>query len=415
MYSLSNLNKVLCNHESTKAGKFKVLAEFFNNAHDDEKELFRLYLDKTSASNIGPSTVERAIEIQHCTGPTTFTPLDVYKKFESGEVSGSNAVVLLAAILSTLPTSEMIAFQMVLLKTPCGFSYKTVNDYYMSRHGKNFVDCFQVQLSNKYLIGKNYNCDRFIASPKMDGLRCYFKAEDLTMYTRNNLVHKPLAEIQQICTALVQKFNLSLLDGELYTHNVKFEALSGLIRSEKAGSVMKQDIRYIIFAALPVGDLSGFTTLRMTMLMHDIKAWLTMIDTQRVSIVYTTVIDNNFQSIKTATESFVELGYEGIMLRSYVTPYDFKRSNCLLKYKLFIESDFTIIDFKEGAGKYEGMLGSIVVKEGNIQADVGSGFTDEERSFIWSIRTQLVGKRIEVKYQGLTDKSLRFPTFSKFK
>ena len=75
----------------------------------------------------------------------------------------------------------------------------------------------------------------------------------------------------------------------------------------------------------------------------------------------------------------------------------------------------------EGNGKYQGMLGKFICEgkvEGHfIKTEVGSGFNDEQRSEFWKEKKSLIGKKIECKYQNLTDdnSSLRFPIFLKFK
>jgi DNA ligase 1 len=80
-----------------------------------------------------------------------------------------------------------------------------------------------------------------------------------------------------------------------------------------------------------------------------------------------------------------------------------------------------IIDAIEGKGKYKGMLGAFLCRGKitgyNIEAEVGSGFNDEQRVEFWKKRKQMIGTKIEVKYQGLTDDgtSLRFPIFRKTK
>jgi hypothetical protein len=67
------------------------------------------------------------------------------------------------------------------------------------------------------------------------------------------------------------------------------------------------------------------------------------------------------------------------------------------------------------------MLGAFLCRgkvEGhNVETECGSGFNDEQRQEFWKNRKKMIGTKIEVKYQGLSDdkSSLRFPIFRKTK
>ncbi len=104
----------------------------------------------------------------------------------------------------------------------------------------------------------------------------------------------------------------------------------------------------------------------------------------------------------------VNLGLEGIMLKTWDFEYQTKRSNSWCKVKFFHSEDLPVIGKVEGTGKYRGKLGALIVKRGDIQVEVGSGFTDAERLEFWNELPACV----EVKYQDvLPSGSLRFPVF----
>lgn len=104
----------------------------------------------------------------------------------------------------------------------------------------------------------------------------------------------------------------------------------------------------------------------------------------------------------------VDLGLEGIMLKTWDHVYESKRSNNWCKIKFFHSEDLQVVDKIEGTGKHAGRLGALVVQRGDVQVEVGSGFTDAEREEFWIEAP----KCIEVKYQdALPSGSLRFPIF----
>lgn len=106
----------------------------------------------------------------------------------------------------------------------------------------------------------------------------------------------------------------------------------------------------------------------------------------------------------------VELGLEGIMLKTWTHEYQHKRSWDWCKVKPQYSEDLKVVDKFAGTGKYKESLGGLVVERAGKLVKVGSGFSDEQRRIFW----QNPPKMIEVEYQEVTDKgSLRFPRFKR--
>jgi DNA ligase-1 len=102
-------------------------------------------------------------------------------------------------------------------------------------------------------------------------------------------------------------------------------------------------------------------------------------------------------------------------------PYEFKRTNGLLKVKKMQTMDLEIIGFEEGEGRLAGKLGAVLVryKNGNV-VKVGSGFSDDLRVTIWVNQSDYLGNICEVQYFEETTnadggESLRFPIFKDFR
>ena len=113
-------------------------------------------------------------------------------------------------------------------------------------------------------------------------------------------------------------------------------------------------------------------------------------------------------------------GEEGIMINLWEAPYEFKRTNNLLKVKKFDTCDLRVISFEEGLGKFAGMLGAFVCEYKGNQVKVGSGLTDELRKDVWNNKDKYLNTIIEVSYFEETQDangipSLRFPTFKDFR
>ena len=112
----------------------------------------------------------------------------------------------------------------------------------------------------------------------------------------------------------------------------------------------------------------------------------------------------------------VSVDWEGCMI-NLDDYYKCKRVTTLCKVKRFYTMDLKVVDVEEGSGRLKGTLGALVVEfKGNI-VNVGSGYSDEQRTEIWNNREDIIGRVIEVKYKEITkDKktgleSLQFPVF----
>ena len=273
------------------------------------------------------------------------------------------------------------------------------------------------QLANVYNPARIYSTPIWLASPKLDGIRCLYYAPDKGLTSRSQkLRYVGFEEIEQICEALRITNNLSFLDGELYIPGEKFDIISGIVRDTKDYDVAaKARVEFRIFA---VGSIANPNMDAVAML--DLMKALPAIG--RVIRLEHSIIGNNAIAVQAETESVRASGRsaEGIMLRSPTSVYAGGRSNNLLKVKNFVKSNFVIVGFGKGTGKFANSLGNLLVRgliDGMVvMGKVGTGFSDEERLDIWANQSSYLGRDIEVIYLGITParRSLRHPIFSRF-
>jgi len=105
----------------------------------------------------------------------------------------------------------------------------------------------------------------------------------------------------------------------------------------------------------------------------------------------------------------LDLKGEGFMLKDPNSLYENKRSDKLLKVKVFDDAEAEVIGHEAGTGRCSGMCGAIRVKhcDSAVTFKIGSGFTDALRK-----NPPKIGTKVTFKYQGLTnDKIPRFPIF----
>lgn len=141
-----------------------------------------------------------------------------------------------------------------------------------------------------------------------------------------------------------------------------------------------------------------------------------------------------------AERSFVEQGFEGLMLRSLTGHYKFGRStlkeNILIKVKRFSDSEALVIGFEEllhnnnvaamdalghtkrsshQDGKHGlDTLGSLLLRDvaSGVEFSCGSGLSSEERQAVWNDKPAFFGQLVKYKYfaVGIKDKP-RHPVF----
>lgn len=107
---------------------------------------------------------------------------------------------------------------------------------------------------------------------------------------------------------------------------------------------------------------------------------------------------------------------EGLMA-NLDTPYKCCRHKGILKIKRFYTMDLLVIRCEEGTGRLAGTLGAIVLDYKGNEVKVGSGFSDEQRAWIWKHSSDVIGYICEVKYKEISEdkstnlESLQFPVF----
>lgn len=148
----------------------------------------------------------------------------------------------------------------------------------------------------------------------------------------------------------------------------------------------------------------------------------------------------SFEELRGYEEAAVELGYEGVMIRSPYGPYKYGRSTLreayLLKLKRFVDAEGIVEDVEEmnyNSNPAEinelglmqrsshkkgmtpaGILGAFLVRyEGNI-VKVSTGLTMDDRQKYW--KENCIGKIVKFKFQESGTKYLpRFPVFLGFR
>ena len=281
----------------------------------------------------------------------------------------------------------------------------------------------QVQLAKK-VDDKFKGFDYPLYSRKFDGKRMYVM--DGVAYSRDN---KPcrVDPIKHIIEQLPYK-DKAIYDGEVIYFDDNIDYIEDFKKTISLTSSIERKpgcdkLYYVIFDIIPKRDLEKgklaefyreYICLREALVGYEVINNTGLIQTpyRHILLAYQTKNQDDLTDSKNFNK------WEGLMVRNGMAPYEFKRTGNLRKIKKFQDGEFEIIDYYSGTGKYENMLGGIVIDYKGNSVCVGSGFTDEQREEYLNGHEVdwLIGKKAKVKYfqESCDDKgnpSLRFPIF----
>jgi len=191
--------------------------------------------------------------------------------------------------------------------------------------------------------------------PKLDGARAIHQ---------NGILHskqrKPWVAVQYLADA-INKLNLPYsTDGELYNHELKddFETLVGSARKDEPLTFEQANLQYHIYDLVVANPQYDRTELLLAL-----QPQIDALNLGHLIKIVETVELHNLAEVEKYLKDKLAQGYEGIMLRNKNGLYaQDHRSYDLLKYKLFIDKEFPIVDVEEGRAKLKGCVGAFILR-----------------------------------------------------
>lgn len=254
-----------------------------------------------------------------------------------------------------------------------------------------------------------------LVQPKFDGNRCLaYRSEDnkIVMTTRQGKIWATLPHIVKALEEVIPVGSTDVFDGELYLHGVTFQQVTRLVKKQRPESTSIQYCVYDIISDKAVTQeernvylTTMFATLQNNTVVKDV-------------VIYTpTYLAKSEQEVYDYQKEFVKLGYEGAIVRIPRALYKMNgRSNDLLKVKSFDESEFEIIGYKEGIGKFEGCVIWRCRTMGGKEFDCVPKGTLEDKREWYDNAESFIGKMLSVKYFGVSEDGIpRFPVGLGFK
>ena len=290
------------------------------------------------------------------------------------------------------------------------------------------IPTFSVQLANKYFDKPQYvEGKTFAVTTKIDGGRIIALKENgqVSFYTRAGQKYEGLVDLEDEMSRLMP--DNTCLDGEItllvggnLSSKEAYKQTMKIVR--QTTNPEKHGIKMLVFDCMTAEEFKNqYCPNDYTVRRADAELLFHQIDFQYFELLPILYRGSDTSKITELLEEEVANGEEGIMINICDALYEFKRTNSLLKVKKMQTMDLEIIGFEEGTGRLVGTLGAILVryKDGNV-VKVGSGFSDEIRTLIWTEPSDFLGKIVEIQYFEETTnadggKSLRFPIFKDFR
>lgn len=321
--------------------------------------------------------------------------------------TGNKGIEHLHRILCNLPPDSAKVIERIINKDlKCGASVGTVNTVW-----PDLIKEYPCMLASGYdqkLVDKiNFPA---IVQLKMDGMRfnaivnngkCEFRS-------RNGKELDLLGHLEEEFILISNGDNV-VFDGELVVTDglgvLDRQTGNGILSKAGKGTISEEEaskVKAVIWDEIPVmffksGLYSKPYRARFAELKDRLKS-LTSLGF-KIDAVESQYVDD-LEDAQTLFQKYFEAGEEGIILKDLDAVWENKRSRKQIKFKGELECDLKIVGLEEGAGKYQGKLGALLVEssDGGLKVSVGSGLTDADRTLLNS--TTILGKVIAVKYNA---------------
>lgn len=301
-----------------------------------------------------------------------------------------------------------------------GFSADTVNKIF-----PNLVPKFDVMLADKCETPEDF--ETVITFPcqadfKYDGERtiAVVKKREVNYYSRSGKEATHVAglfdaELFRIRDLVGYDF---VLDGERYASN-----FTETMNAKKEGNdEAKAALKFRAFFLMPLSDwIAQRTKITMRHARFYLETVLAQIEASKIVLSEGREVDDYCDMMTYCNEAIDVHGVEGLILKNWESTYLWERDSAWTKVKRFYDVDCRIVGTYAGrkGTRLENCLGGIQVvgflENGErVEANVGSGFNDEDRE-----RVDWIGQTVVIKYQEVSRAknkavaSLRFPTYER--
>ena len=414
--------------DNSRLAKEAVLAEAMTEGLDEFFEGVKMCLD--TLYTFGVKKVPEATKDGQGLAWPVFSQLA--QQLNMRELTGHAArdAIQLAMDVATVEQWNGFYRRILIKDLRCGVSEKTVNNVAKKLKKPQYsVPVFSCQLAHDSANHESKVSGEKIVEVKLDGVRVItiaYPDGNVVQFSRNGKEFHNFEHIKEQISKV--KFTEPMvLDGEVMSSS--FQDLMKQVH--RKDNVEAGDAVLHLFDIVPLSEFNkGSSKKTQLTRSQELADWY---NTHKDVLPNVEILDYEILDLNTdkGTDRFQEInklaiagGYEGIMIKDVDAVYECKRTHSWLKLKPFIEVTLEVQGVEQGTGRNESRLGALVCSgtdDGKeIQVNVGSGFSDDDRQTFWDSRNSLIGHLVEVRADAITQNqdgtfSLRFPRFLRFR
>lgn len=388
---------------SGKLQKIEIIKE--NKDNNVFIEQLKFLLDTNITTGISTKKISNGPYSQH--DYETYKDFISLMKFIEKNNTGTAYAVdsLINSINAMAKTQEEINFMTDFFtkKYKIGVSEKTLNSIFPNAI-KTHNPMKGRSISDIKDLSKLYDEQGFTISLKLDGIRAQIRKDKsgVSILSRQG---KPLVGLTHLANEFTKGYPLGVYDGELLAKFIVRESRGDRFRRTISLVNSHEETKDVIVQLFDFVSLSEWDnqkgTVPYTKRIEELSKFVSTDKSKIISRVSPLYIGTEIDEINKYLEYATNIGAEGIMVNKNSAPYQFTRTNALLKVKEFDSADLLAIDVVEGQGKHKGRLGAIVVQyKGDSKINIGFGLSDEERQLFWDNPQLVIGKIIEVQFQS---------------
>ena len=393
--------------------KIEVLKKY-NNDEEVKNMLVRIYSPYIHFG-VGSKNCKKLSHL--CGSDDTHTLEDLLDDLSNRVYTGHDAISLVNAFVLANKQYEDLIYNILDkdLKTRTAASL-------INKAITNLIPQFKVALAETFYTHPDYENEKWLASRKLDGVRCIIRKEDdgVKAFSRSGKEFETLQKVIDDVKLMPGDF---VLDGELcITDDSGKEDFQNVMKEIRRKNHTIENPKFFIFDYLSLKEFDSLTsTSTLSERLEELKGEIP----HDGYYDYLEVLPQFQVWDRVQVEELVKIaedsGHEGIMLRKDTT-YQGKRSKDILKVKKFHDAEYKVIGatngdirvIEDGVEKTINCLSNIVVMHKGTQVGVGSGFSIDQRKEFGKDHNKILGKLITVQYFEESQNqdgewSLRFP------
>ena len=337
---------------------------------------------------------------------TSFVPEEAYLRTTYGYLDGKQTTATKTIKGKNIGKSnETTPYEQACSDAQSAWNRKLDSGYVLTTNvpEEAAVELFLPMLAHSYEKRSKHIVYPAHVQPKLDGMRMLARKADgvVTMWSRKGKVIETLEHIRKSLESQLE--DGQQCDGEVYVHGWSFQEIIKRVKKLRDDTT---ELQYHVYD-VPVTDL-GFEERFTTFNVWESDGVINKVQTLKV---------RDEEELQEAFAHFLELGYEGAIVRNSAGSYNFgHRSNDLQKLKTFQDAEYEVTGVKSASGRDEGTAVFLCKTAADQEFAVRPQGTRDERRQYYDNPDKYIGQLLTVKFQDLTDDGIpRFPVGLRFR